>query len=76
MSGQNATNSTPSFPGAQQPLSGNYNAQYAQYYAGASASNPGGYGAAHYNAYGQAYGGQPQQPPSSQAQPQSGNEKK
>lgn len=73
--GQNATsNSVPSYPGAQQPMAGNYN-QYAQYYAGATAAaNQGNYGAGQpYNAYGAAYQGQ--QPPN-QAQSQPSNEKK
>lgn len=57
-------------------MSGNYNAQYAQYYAGAAASTQSNYGAAHYNAYGQGYGAQQQQPPPNQPQSQQGNEKK
>lgn len=77
MGGQNANASSavPSYPGAQQPMPGNYN-QYAQYYAGTTAAaNPGNYGAAQpYNAYGAAYPGQ-QQPPN-QAQSQSNNDKK
>lgn len=63
----------PGYPGAQQPMAAaNYN-QYAQYYAGATATQ-GNYGAAQPYAYGGAYPGQ--QPPTSQPQSQSNNEKK
>lgn len=75
--GQNANASSvvPSYPGAQQPMAGNYN-QYAQYYAGATAAaNQGNYGANQpYNAYGAGYPGQQQTP--NQAQSQPSNEKK
>lgn len=71
----NASSAVPGYPGAQQPMAANYN-QYAQYYAGATAAAAqGNYGAAQqYNAYGAGYPGQ--QPPTSQPQSQSNNEKK
>lgn len=55
-------------PGAQQPMPGNYNPQYAQYYAGAA--NPGNQGNFNYN-YGATYGQQQNQ----QSQPQSNDKK-
>lgn len=71
----NASSNVPNYGNAQQQMANNYN-QYAQYYAGATAAaTQGNYGAAQpYNAYGPAYPGQ--QPPQSQSQSQSNNEKK
>lgn len=57
-------------PGSQQPMPGNYNPQYAQYYAGAA--NPGNQGNFNYN-YGATYGQQQNQ--QSQSQPQSNDKK-